>query len=192
MHEGRKTESTLGKVGREKGGFTRGRTLLPLSPPSPLCLSLSLTPPSALLPLIDNQHSLSYLPPPLLSHRHRLPHGGRERGGDTCTPVPTHTDSQPEREGGRNTSPCTSFHPVSSCPSSRKSCARHAPSPSRTEPADRHHADTRPNVSRHLALTHGAHFYRSYSLIGVTALVIRVPLFPPSNMAPSRLRTRPR
>uniref|UniRef100_A0A0E0E4H7 Uncharacterized protein n=1 Tax=Oryza meridionalis TaxID=40149 RepID=A0A0E0E4H7_9ORYZ len=35
-----------------------------------------------------------------------------------CTPVPTNTHSVPARAGGRNTSPCTSFHPVSSCASS--------------------------------------------------------------------------
>mmetsp|Transcript_15928 Transcript_15928/g.38773 ORF Transcript_15928/g.38773 Transcript_15928/m.38773 type:complete len:208 (+) Transcript_15928:314-937(+) len=36
----------------------------------------------------------------------------------SCTPVPTYTDSRPGATGGRNTSPCTSFHPVSSCASS--------------------------------------------------------------------------
>mmetsp|Transcript_22864 Transcript_22864/g.35793 ORF Transcript_22864/g.35793 Transcript_22864/m.35793 type:complete len:208 (+) Transcript_22864:573-1196(+) len=37
----------------------------------------------------------------------------------SCTPVPTKTESHPAMAGGRNTSPCTSFHPVSSTPSSR-------------------------------------------------------------------------
>lgn len=31
-----------------------------------------------------------------------------------CMPVPTHTDSNMMAVGGRNTSPCTSFHPKSS------------------------------------------------------------------------------
>ena len=37
------------------------------------------------------------------------------------TPVPTYTESSAGAGGGRKTSPCTSFHPVSSCASSRLS-----------------------------------------------------------------------
>ena len=32
----------------------------------------------------------------------------------SCPPLPTHTESNMEKVGGRNTSPCTSFHPKSS------------------------------------------------------------------------------
>ena len=37
---------------------------------------------------------------------------------NSCTPVPASTASQEAAAGGRKTSPCTSFHPVSSCASS--------------------------------------------------------------------------
>jgi len=36
----------------------------------------------------------------------------------TCTPLPTSTESMSGCDGGRKTSPCTSFQPVSSCASS--------------------------------------------------------------------------
>mmetsp|Transcript_35291 Transcript_35291/g.82631 ORF Transcript_35291/g.82631 Transcript_35291/m.82631 type:complete len:236 (-) Transcript_35291:907-1614(-) len=77
------------------------------------------------IPMKTKRKSAACMSAPLLAGERNPKHAKSIRmKEDTAswTPVPVNTDSQPAITGGLKTSPCTSFHPVSSCPSSRKSC----------------------------------------------------------------------
>mmetsp|Transcript_27831 Transcript_27831/g.91095 ORF Transcript_27831/g.91095 Transcript_27831/m.91095 type:complete len:273 (-) Transcript_27831:677-1495(-) len=72
-------------------------------------------------PMMQKRRSIAVMRPPRLAGE-RKPSTAKPSVMTviprSCTPVPTHTERSEKFSGARKTSPCTSFHPVSSCASS--------------------------------------------------------------------------